>query len=163
SERPETPPNPSAVIPFPRDTDFVKRDAILGQIHHNFAVPGSWTALVGLGGVGKSQLAIEYAYQTEERSPQTWVFWVHASNAARFEQGYRNIADKVKISGRQNPKTNIFKLVHDWLHDSKKGKWVLILDNIDDARYLLDANLDTQGSLGDSGGRASRPLREYLP
>lgn len=51
-ERPETPPNPSAVIPFPRDTDFVKRDAILGQIHHNFAVPGSWTALVGLGGVG---------------------------------------------------------------------------------------------------------------
>jgi len=48
---PETPPNPSIVIPFSRDTDFVER-AILDQIHQKCAVLGSWTALVGLGGVG---------------------------------------------------------------------------------------------------------------
>ncbi|KAH6699915.1 hypothetical protein BKA61DRAFT_212029 [Leptodontidium sp. MPI-SDFR-AT-0119] len=32
-DRPETPPNPSIVIPFSRDTDFVER-GILDQIHH---------------------------------------------------------------------------------------------------------------------------------
>jgi hypothetical protein len=51
-ERLETPPNPSVVIPFSRDTDFVERGIILDQIHQKCAVLGSRTALVGLGGVG---------------------------------------------------------------------------------------------------------------
>jgi hypothetical protein len=89
------------------------------------------------------------------------VFWIHASNAARFEQSYRDIADTVKIFGRQNPKANIFKLVYDWLREGKRGKWVLILDNIDDARFLLD--IDTQGKASSPGGTDLRPLRDYLP
>ena len=52
TERPETPPNPSDVIPFSRDKDFVERGIILDQIHQKCAVLGSRTALVGLGGVG---------------------------------------------------------------------------------------------------------------
>jgi hypothetical protein len=48
------------------------------------------------------------------------VFWVHASNAARFEQSYRDIADRVKIAGRRDPQANIFKQVHDWLRDCKQ-------------------------------------------
>jgi hypothetical protein len=83
------------------------------------------------------------------------VFWVHASNAARFEQGYRDIADCVKIAGRQNPQANIFKLVHDWLRDCKQ-RWLLVLDNVDDARFLL-ADQATHSKT------ASQPLREYLP
>ena len=51
-ERPETPPNPSILIPFARDRDFVERKGLLDQIHQNCAIPGSRTALVGLGGVG---------------------------------------------------------------------------------------------------------------
>jgi hypothetical protein len=98
-----------------------------------------------------------------KRSPEMWVFWVHASNAARFEQSYQHIADTVKIPGRRNSKTNIFKLVHDWLHDGKNGKWVLILDNIDDARFLLDPHLDIQAQHSDPDSRTSQPLREYLP
>ncbi|KAF2469575.1 uncharacterized protein BDR25DRAFT_315181 [Lindgomyces ingoldianus] len=160
-DRPETPPRPSAAIPFSRDKDFVKRSIILNQIHEQCAMPGSRTALVGLGGVGKSQLAIEFAYRTRERSSETWVFWVHAGNASRFEQGYREIADRVKISGRQNPEANIFKLVYDWLCDSK-GQWLLILDNVDDACFLLDAPVYDQRQPTDSA-TASKPLREYLP
>ncbi|KAF8849524.1 hypothetical protein BDZ45DRAFT_752696 [Acephala macrosclerotiorum] len=40
-ERPETPPNPSVVIPFSRDTDFVERKTILHQIHQKCAASGS--------------------------------------------------------------------------------------------------------------------------
>jgi hypothetical protein len=61
----------------------------------------------------KSQLAIEHAYRTHKEFPETWVLWVHASNAARFEVSFRDIADRAKIAGRQNPQANIFKLVHD--------------------------------------------------
>ncbi|RAO74323.1 uncharacterized protein BHQ10_010335 [Talaromyces amestolkiae] len=121
------------------------------------------TALVGLGGVGKSQLAIEYAYLTHERSPETWIFWVHASNAARFEQSYREIADTVKLFGRQNPKANIFKLVYDWLRDSKNEKWILILDNFDDAHFLLDRDRGMQDQVTHENSSAGWLLREYLP
>ena len=52
TKRPETPPCPTCLIPFTRDPDFVERGALLDQIDHKCAVPGSWTALIGLGGVG---------------------------------------------------------------------------------------------------------------
>ncbi|KAH8595376.1 P-loop containing nucleoside triphosphate hydrolase protein [Bisporella sp. PMI_857] len=159
---PETPPNPSIVIPFSRDTDFVHR-GILDQIHQKCAVLGSRTALVGLGGVGKSQLAIEYAYQIKGRSPKMWVFWAHTSNAARFEQSFRDIADRVKIFGRQNPTASIFQLVHDWLCDDRK-EWVLILDNVDDAGFLVeDQSAGQDGQTNGIRSGNSRPLVEYIP
>jgi tetratricopeptide (TPR) repeat protein len=83
------------------------------------------------------------------------VLWVYASNAARFEQSFRDIADSVKLAGRQDTQANIFKLVHDWLR-ACKNRWLLVLDNVDDARFLVDrpaADLKT----------GARPLREYLP
>ena len=46
--------------------------------------------------------------------------------------------------------------MHDWLRNESKGRWVLILDNVDDARFLLDNQPTTSASV-------SKPLREYLP
>ncbi|KAF2022695.1 hypothetical protein EK21DRAFT_40181, partial [Setomelanomma holmii] len=162
-ERPETPPSPSIVIPFARDDDFVERGTTLDRVEQICAAPDSRAALVGLGGVGSSQLAIEHAYRTRKQSSETWVFWVHASNAARFEQSFRDIADQVKIAGRQDPQANIFKLVHDWLCDSRQ-RWLLVLDNVDDARFLLgsQANADGQGQ-STNAQAIQKPLREYLP
>lgn len=85
----------------------------------------------------KSQLAIEYSYQVRSESPAIWVFWVQASNEARFEQSFRDIADQVKIPGRQDPKAYIFKLVENWLRDEKNGKWVCIIDNANDDEFLF--------------------------
>ena len=51
-ERPETPPSPSILIPFARDTDFVERGTSLDQIQQRCATPDGRAALVGLGGVG---------------------------------------------------------------------------------------------------------------
>ena len=128
------PPKPSSTVPFRRDRDFVDRGDLLSRVDERCSQPAGRAALIGLGGVGKSQLAIEHTHRTRERSPDTWVFWVHASNAARFEQGYRDIADVVKIAGREDPKAHIFKLVHDWLRGCE-GKWLMILDNVDDADH----------------------------
>ena len=83
------------------------------------------------------------------------MLWVHASNAARFEQSFRDIADSVKIAGRQDPQANIFKLVHDWLRGCKHP-WLLVLDNVDDARFLLDRPAADPMT-------GARPLRKYIP
>ena len=92
-----------------------------------------------------------------------WVFWVHASNTARFEESFRDIADQVKIFGRRDAQANIFKLVHDWLCDCKQ-RWLLVLDNVDDARFLLGVQSNINGQGQTTNAQVIRKLlREYLP
>ncbi|KAF2818262.1 hypothetical protein CC86DRAFT_309553, partial [Ophiobolus disseminans] len=151
---------PSCFVPFRRDPDFVDRGTLLDQIRERCAAPASRVALVGLGGVGKSQLAIEHCYRTAKQSPETWVFWAHASNTARLEQSFREIADQVKVRGRKDPQADVFKLVHDWLRDTKNGGWLLVLDNADDAAVLSPA--DDGGKLSSSSA-LQQHLSRYLP
>jgi hypothetical protein len=66
----------------------------------------------------KSQLAIEYEYRVQEATLDSWVFWIHASNAARFEQGYLEIAAVAEIPERDNPKLNIV-LIFNLLHTTR--------------------------------------------
>ncbi|KAJ5159346.1 uncharacterized protein N7500_008997 [Penicillium coprophilum] len=137
SEQREPRPEPLSTVPFLHDPDFVSRDEILDQIHEKSSIPGSRIVLVGLGGwVRKSRLAIEYCHRVRQQSSDTWVFWVHASNAARCEESLRNIADRAKIPGRQDRNSNIFQLFGNWLQDGKIGKWILVLDNVDDDELL---------------------------
>ncbi|KAJ4367082.1 hypothetical protein N0V83_007612 [Neocucurbitaria cava] len=156
SGRPETPPSPSIYIPFRRDHDFVDRGTLLDQVHQKCSLLAARVALVGLGGVGKSQLAIEYCHRTAKRSPKTWIFWVHASNQARLEQGFRDIASIVKLRGREDAQADVFKLVHDWLRDEKHGAWLLVLDNTDDATVVCPPS-------SNSGSGLRQPLSSYLP
>ncbi|KAI9691957.1 MAG: hypothetical protein M1820_009665 [Bogoriella megaspora] len=152
------------LIPFSRDPDFVENGTILDQLRQKCSMPGSRTALVGLGGVGKSQLAIEHAYRTRDSSPETGVFWIHASNAERFEQSYRAIAMSVNIPGRQSPNANILQLVHDWLCYEITGSWLLILDNVDDTGFLSDNHKFCQKEQSNGlYSKDSRPLISYLP
>ncbi|KAJ6133755.1 hypothetical protein N7523_000077 [Penicillium sp. IBT 18751x] len=147
AERSEHPPEPLSTVPFPPDPAFVGRDALLDRIHKKSSIPGSRIVLVGLGGVGKTQLAIKHCHQVRQQSPDTWVFWVHASTAARCEGSLRDLADRVKIPGRQDRNANIFQLFGDWLQDGKIGKWILVLDNVDDDELLrkpLATRTDTQ-------------------
>ena len=92
------------------------------------------------------------------------MFWVHASNAARFEQSFRKIANCVKIRGRLDPKADILQLVHDWLQDNRKGRWVLILDNVDDARFLVEGrSIDGTEQKNYTNNEILPPLVSYLP
>ncbi|KAF2259653.1 hypothetical protein CC78DRAFT_475040, partial [Lojkania enalia] len=58
-----------------------------------------FVVIVGPGGIGKSQLALEFAYQTRRKKRSCLVFWVDASDMDRFDQGYLNIAKKLNIRG----------------------------------------------------------------
>ena len=69
------------------------------------------------------------------------------------------LADDLKIFGRENAKRNIFQLVYDWLRDSRKGRWVLVLDNADDARFLFEP-VETDDARAVAGGRVRMA---YLP
>ena len=90
------------------------------------------------------------------------MLWIHGSSAARFEQGVREIAGLVKIRGRNDPKANIFQLVRGWLRGAKSGRWILVLDNVDDAGFLLlEPGHSNQGTQERRNG--SDTLFEHLP
>ncbi|KAL4742399.1 hypothetical protein BDV11DRAFT_167246, partial [Aspergillus similis] len=149
-------PPASSTVPFKRDPEFVGREGILDKIKKRHAGIGQRhdrVALIGLAGVGKSQTAIEYSYRVRESAPDMWVFWIHASNRDRFEQGYRQIASVGEIPGRDSPKTNILQLVYHWLCDLRNGQWLIVLDNADDDTVFFDA--DDSNSQG--------PLVKFLP
>ncbi len=112
-------------------------------------------ALVGLGGVGKSQVAIEYAYQLVTRQPDVWVFWVHAGTQARVEQGFRMIADAVKLPGRKQPQADIRELVYGWLSNERNGKWIVVLDSADDRDVFYHPTSDDKPD--------RQPFANYLP
>ncbi|PQE27730.1 hypothetical protein CJF31_00009955 [Rutstroemia sp. NJR-2017a BVV2] len=77
-------------------------------------------------------------------------------------QSFREIANYVKIPGRQDLQVNIFQLVHDWLRNERKGKWILILDNADDAGFLTQAQSTSDIRQTNSMG-SGKPLVAYLP
>ncbi|KAH8726910.1 TPR domain protein [Phaeosphaeriaceae sp. PMI808] len=155
-------PAPSSNVPFRRDPHFVDRH-ILSEIHCKSQQPASRVALVGLGGIGKSQLAVEYSYRVREKSPATWVFWVHASSRARFDEGYRKIAERGKLPGWDQPDVDILKLVHSWLCDEANGHWVMIIDNADDLSVFPRPTQRRNVSKGGVSSNAAASLLELLP
>ena len=82
-------------------------------------------------------MALEYAYQLREKSPETSVFWIHA---AKFEQGYTTIAKKVNIPGVNDPATSKLGLVKSWLDGESSGLWLMIIDNADDGDAFFGCN-----------------------
>jgi anion-transporting ArsA/GET3 family ATPase len=51
-------------------------------------------ALIGLGGVGKTQVALELAFWTKENETDCSVFWVSALSEAILGQAYTDIASR---------------------------------------------------------------------
>ena len=88
-----------------------------------------------------------------ESTPDTWVFWIHASSAARLEQSYQQIAAVAEISGRDDPKMNILQLVYQWLCDAQNGRWLMVLDNADDDGIFFSGNKSKERG----------PLERFLP
>jgi hypothetical protein len=125
------------MVPIQWSDDFSGRKDELTELERRLESPDklSRVALVGLGGMGKTRIAIEYARRFR-KSGEVSVFWVHASSAGRMRKAYFDIANEAQIPGRQDTKIDIFTLVKNWLEDQKSGKWLLIVDNADDADLL---------------------------
>jgi hypothetical protein len=92
-------------------------------------------AICGLGGVGKTQLALNYV-NTAMKSYDA-IAWVHADTQTKLIQSLASFATKLglpKVGGREDDYQSVQK-VRDWLNTSGKS-FLLVFDNLEDNRIL---------------------------
>ncbi|KAF1954477.1 kinesin light chain [Byssothecium circinans] len=126
------------LVPLPRPPSFVGRKAQLVQLSAHISAEGCGRlAIYGLGGCGKTALALEAAYGTRERQPARAIFWVPTVSQESFEQAYREIGRLLRIPGVADAKANVKQLVKARLSDEGFGQWLMVVDNADDDSVLF--------------------------
>ena len=146
---PEKPPS----IPFAFDPDpkFTGRMDVIEELDAGFETYRRM-ALVGWAGIGKSQIAIEYAHRVHKRSPLTRIFWVRGARRDVFLKSCGDLARQLELPGWDDPEINVGKLFGDWLRDSMNGAWFLVIENVDDETVFSSSSRrehteDTNASL----------------
>jgi hypothetical protein len=91
-----------SIIPFLRNESFVGRESQLAELEAKLFSNNQTTttlAIVGLGGTGKSQLALEVAHRTRLNNKDCAVFWMDASDMDSLYRSYASVARKLSVPG----------------------------------------------------------------
>ncbi len=113
-------------------------------------------ALCGLGGLGKTEIALEFALQ--HKGDYDAIFWVRADAVAKLNECYNDISVKLGLQDPSENKNHVVsrEVLKGWLSRPKKGatttddafnssstssaeaEWLIIFDNADDPYLLTD-------------------------
>jgi tetratricopeptide (TPR) repeat protein len=111
-----------------RNPFFTGRERVLEQLQETLATQKR-AAVSGLGGGGKTQTAVEYAYKHLEQ--YVYTFWANAASRETIISSYIAIAKLLKLPlATVQDQTIIVDAIQHWLNSHEK--WLLILDNADD-------------------------------
>jgi TIR domain/NB-ARC domain len=131
-------------VPFRRNPAFTGREGELAQLAAALQADGMVAltqVLQGSGGVGKTTLAVEYAYR--QRTLFDTVWWIRAEEPATLVGDYANLGVACRVAAAGESDQHLAaKAVRRWLEDH--DRWLLILDNAEapDTELGLDAPLD---------------------
>ena len=123
-------------IPYSRNPFFIGRSELLKTLHENFTKANKQRQVIsGLGGIGKTQIALEYAYLY--RYEYESVLWANAADRDALRSDFVIMADWLHLPGRDTQNQDlIVDAVKRWL--SNNTNWLLILDNADDLTMVND-------------------------
>ncbi|KAJ6063491.1 uncharacterized protein N7446_007611 [Penicillium canescens] len=149
--RPRDQPEAHYIIPSLENRHFTGREFTLDQLKQKLFLQANTgkLALFGLGGIGKTQVALQLARWVQAHIPDCSIFWAPALSIESFEQACSQIAKELQT--HQNPDgESAMELVHRQLSSNKAGKWLFIVDNADDVDLLFD-KLDQYFPASDKG------------
>jgi transcriptional regulator with XRE-family HTH domain/Tfp pilus assembly protein PilF len=132
-------------IPIAHTPLFTGREALLDLLHQRLSTTRTAAltqaqALYGLGGIGKTRAAVEYAFHYGDDYSQ--VFWMQATSRETLVADCVTLASLLELPGQDGQdQMLVVKAVKRWL--AAHEDWLLILDNADDlllAQEFLPAN-----------------------
>jgi tetratricopeptide (TPR) repeat protein len=118
------------------------RDELLNSLSRALRGPyGEFHVLAGLGGVGKTTVALDLTRRAADQMP---AWWVTAASPAALAAGMRLVAATLGVADSQLDRawggTTIGAANLLWtLLDGGHGPWLLVVDNADDPRILAPA------------------------
>ena len=124
-------------ITHQRNPNFVGRDTLLDQIRKTLTAEkaAALTAIHGLGGVGKTQLATEYAFRHAADYQIVW--WIKSEETATLAADYAALAEKLDLPQKhEREQPVIVAAVREWLNHN--AGWLLIFDNARQAQDVRD-------------------------
>ena len=115
-------------VPFRQNPNFTGRDELLSALEGALA-SGGRAVLSGLGGVGKTQLALEYIYRHSAGAREyDVVWWLLAEDAATLALDYGQLATALGLPQREaKEKALARQAVRRWLDEHER--WLLVFDN----------------------------------
>ncbi|KAM3485163.1 hypothetical protein MY8738_001631 [Beauveria namnaoensis] len=126
-------------IPFRRNHNFTGRRTQLDRLEQMLLRENrERVAVVGLGGMGKTQIALELAHrvrnmEVEGVTQRYSVFWVPAQSMATFHKTAGELVQRLDIHcGNEDPK----EALRTYLESDAAGHWLLVVDNVDDTVVL---------------------------
>ena len=131
-------PSIQTLLSLGRNPFFLGREEVLARLRRQFQagqakVFSQPQAICGLGGVGKTQVALEYAYRHAQDYQA--IFWTRADTRDTLVAGFLEVASVLGLPERHEPDQHVaIAAVKGWL--SQHANWLLILDNADDLALL---------------------------
>jgi len=121
-------------VPYQRNVFFTGREDILTYLDRSLRADHTVAltqphGISGLGGMGKTQTAVEYAFRY--RSHYQAVLWVRADSYRSLVSDFVNIASLLQLPERnKNDQRLVVKAVMLWLRTHTQ--WLLIFDGVED-------------------------------
>ena len=120
-----------------RNPWFTGRDKEITVLHERLHETGKAAigqAISGLGGIGKTQTAIQYAHKY--RDEYDAVFLVLAATELDMRTAYAKIACTLRLPHDPKDSDGILAAVKRWLESVDSHAWLLVFDNADDPPLL---------------------------
>ncbi|KAF4450949.1 kinesin light chain 1 [Fusarium austroafricanum] len=125
------------VIPYPRNEDIVHRKNLIDRLDELLPQTSGYrsAALCGLGGSGKTQIALDYVYRRCDADDKCCVFWVHADSQATFSTDYKTIGKNLGVDVERLDGLDLLDAVRSAI-EGQSSRWVIVIDNADDLRLF---------------------------
>jgi hypothetical protein len=115
-----------------REAEFQKMETILQPQSDSLGSNRKVLVLGGMGGIGKTQLAITYAKR--HYHSYSSILWLNATTEATLKNSLRDVANRIfppKTVSKLNDDQLLVR-VSNWLSTPDNTRWLLIFDNHDD-------------------------------
>lgn len=129
----------------PRNPNFTGRMEVLDQLSAQLADSGTTAvlpaALLGMGGIGKTQIAVEYVYRHLPDYEVVW--WIQAATTAQVRTALTELANQLRLPGSSEAPAAVSEVLEALRLGKPHRRWLLVFDaaeSPDTVRHLFPTN-----------------------